>query len=285
MEHCMWPGMTCLRVSPILVYFAVGTLALAGEKNETWGKRIWQELVVFTPQLSHYPKCKSLVVCSAWLHLLVFCSVGGWGCFTLTATMTLWEEEERISKAELRLRCRIFSRMSEAECLRLCQIMLAIVSPAKERRPLCCCISQCGLCCALPPSRYWQKLLAQRLCTHGESSLNNHLLPISSSALFEVSPWQPFPKSSVGGKRGPMLRTLITHTGKHSTAQIWGRRLITERLKYSYCMFKGSASGVAAKTQQQWDTFLFLIINRQVVYIKLNAANDLLIYYMLIPIL
>lgn len=33
MEHCMWPGMTCLRVSPILVYFAVGTLALAGR----WG--------------------------------------------------------------------------------------------------------------------------------------------------------------------------------------------------------------------------------------------------------
>lgn len=33
MEHCMWPGITCLKVSPTLVYFAVGTLTL-GLKSE-----------------------------------------------------------------------------------------------------------------------------------------------------------------------------------------------------------------------------------------------------------
>lgn len=34
MEHCMWPGITCLKVSPTLVYFAVGALTL-GLKSET----------------------------------------------------------------------------------------------------------------------------------------------------------------------------------------------------------------------------------------------------------
>lgn len=59
---------------------------------------------------------------------------------TLTATMTLWEEEERIPRAELRLRCRTFSRTSEAECLRSGLLTRAVASPLKDCRTLCCCI-------------------------------------------------------------------------------------------------------------------------------------------------
>lgn len=72
----------------------------------------------------------------------------------LTATMSLWDEEERISRAELRLRCRTFSRMSEAECLRLCLVALPVISPAKERRPRCSSILQCNLCCCLYHCEY-----------------------------------------------------------------------------------------------------------------------------------
>lgn len=82
-------------------------------------------------------KHKTQVISSVRLHLLVLHSVGGCGWFMLTATITLWEEEERISRAELRLRCRTFSRMSEAECLRPCLPTLAVISPAMEWRPLC----------------------------------------------------------------------------------------------------------------------------------------------------
>lgn len=67
----------------------------------------------------------------------------------LTATMSLWDEEESISRAELRLRCRTFSRMSEAECLRLCLLTLPVISPAKECRPRRSGILQCDLCCCL----------------------------------------------------------------------------------------------------------------------------------------
>lgn len=62
------------------------------------------------------------------LHLLR--SAGGSGCFTLTATMSLWEDEERTSTAELRRRCRTFSRTSEAECLRLCLLAKGVISPS-----------------------------------------------------------------------------------------------------------------------------------------------------------
>lgn len=45
----------------------------------------------------------------------------------LMATMTLWEEEDRISKAELRLRCKTFNRMSEAECLQPCCLTVPVI--------------------------------------------------------------------------------------------------------------------------------------------------------------
>lgn len=69
MEHCMWPGMTCLRVSPILVYFAVGTLVLAAEKK-TKKETIWLYSSVFSARspysLSYHqaPNYKTLALSS-----------------------------------------------------------------------------------------------------------------------------------------------------------------------------------------------------------------------------
>lgn len=60
----------------------------------------------------------------------------------LTATMSLWDEEESISRAELRLRCRALARMSEAECLRLRGLVPPVTSPATERLPVCSGILQ-----------------------------------------------------------------------------------------------------------------------------------------------
>lgn len=102
--------------------------------------------------------------------------------------MTLWEEEERISRAELRLRCRTFSRTSEAECLRSCLLTLAVISPVKDCRPLCCCISQCGLCRDLHCEQLCtnKSLLTQQLdCAHGESSHNNR--PLAKRGKYNLS--------------------------------------------------------------------------------------------------
>lgn len=82
MEHCMWPGMTCLRVSPILVYFAVGTLAVAGKAKkshvviQTTSSQLW--MFFFSLCLKHKllsrQKCGPVLMKNASRHF-IFASV------------------------------------------------------------------------------------------------------------------------------------------------------------------------------------------------------------------
>lgn len=134
------------------------------ESNEKTSRRQSFIYQCFPWQLKNI-YAKTLVISSESLHLLVLRSVRGWGWFTLTATITLWEEEERISRAELRLRCRTFSRMSEAECLRSCLLALPVISPAKEWWPRCCCILQSVLCCCC--------MQCEHLCSYKDSWLHS----------------------------------------------------------------------------------------------------------------
>lgn len=55
----------------------------------------------------------------------------------LSATITLCEEEVRTSTAELRLFLRIFSKISEAECRRIFQKPMKILSTREEQVRLC----------------------------------------------------------------------------------------------------------------------------------------------------
>lgn len=117
-EHCICPGMTCLKVSPTLVYFAVGTLTFTGEiDDEKLGCRIKQL------QLEHDT-----------LHLQPVMSA----CASnmLNATITLCEDEVRTSTAELRLLLRIFSKISEAECRRVLRKPMKILSTWEEQARL-----------------------------------------------------------------------------------------------------------------------------------------------------
>lgn len=126
-----------------------------------------------------------------------------------------------------------------------------LLSSVLSAAGLCCCL-QCDHPCTN------KRLLAQRLCAHDESSLNNHPLLISSSAAFEVSPWQPTPKSSVGGRQGPMFHTHYTHIDTHTTdlrqaACNWKKNSCS-------CMLKGCTCGAAPKAVKAccaWDTLYF----------------------------
>lgn len=123
MEHCICPGMTCLKVSPTLVYFAVGTLTFTEETDK---------------ESSDYVALTEMYVDSALietLHPQPVMSI----CASdmLSATITLCEEEVRTSTAELRLFLRIFSKISEAECRRIFQKPMKILSTGEEQVRLC----------------------------------------------------------------------------------------------------------------------------------------------------
>lgn len=123
----------------------------------------------------------------------------------LTATMSLWDEEESISRAELRLRCRALSRMSEAECLRLCRLALPVISPATECLPLCSGILQRSLCsCPHRRHRCAKDSAARRLCANGESSHNNW--PLGERGKYKLSVHQ---------------QHLMCHHGDHLQSRQW----------------------------------------------------------------